>query len=179
MRKSIVWGVLALAMSTLSLARETPKAEVFGGYQYTRINPGSGVDGENSNGWNGAIQANLNHYLGVKADFSGAYRTSEVGIGGEVRLRQYTYLFGPVLSARAEKATLFAHALFGGARATADTTVVDTSDSAFAMALGGGLDYNVSPRFALRVAQFDYLPTFFGDDKQHNVRYSAGVVFRF
>lgn len=181
MRKSIIWAALAFALANVSFAQTTmdvPKGEIFGGYQYTRINPGNGVSGDNFNGWEGAAQYNWNHYFGVKADFSGAYK-SVLGVS----LRQHTYLFGPVLSARSDKTTLFAHALFGGARASVDSGSTgffgNSSESAFAMALGGGLDYNLNRNFAVRVGQFDYLPTRFGGETQNNFRYSTGIVFRF
>ena len=60
MRKSIVWaGVVALMLSASSaFAQDFTKAEVFGGYQYTRINPGQGVSGDNFNGWDAAAQYN-------------------------------------------------------------------------------------------------------------------------
>jgi opacity protein-like surface antigen len=178
MRKSIVWALLVLAMSVVSFAQDVPKAEVFGGYQYTRINPGHGVDGDSFNGWDAAVQYNWNKAFGLKADFSGAYK-SVLGVS----LRQHTYLFGPVVSARSEKATVFAHALFGGAHATADagsgSFLGSASDNAFAMAFGGGLDYNFHKNVAIRVGQFDYLPTRFGGETQNNFRYSTGIVFRF
>ena len=53
------------------------------------------------------------------------------------------------------------------------------SESAFAMAFGGGLDYNLNKNFAVRVGQFDYLPTRFGDATQNNFRYSTGIVLKF
>lgn len=177
MRRSIIWAAFAFILSASAFAQDFTKGEVFGGYQYTRINPGNGVNGANFNGWNAAGQYNWNKYFGVKADFSGAYK-SELGAS----LRQHTYLFGPVLSARSEKTTLFAHVLFGGAHATVDTGTSffgSASESAFAMALGGGLDYNFHKNFAVRVGQFDYLPTHFGDATQHNFRYSTGIVLKF
>src|SRR3954469_4885679 len=136
MRKSLIWAALAIALSATSFAQDFTKAEVFGGYQYTRINLGNGVDGQNFNGWNAAAQYNWSKAFGIKADFSGAYKN----VSG-VSLRQHTFLFGPVLSARSDKATFFAHALFGGAHDTADTGSAffgSASDTAFAMALGGG-----------------------------------------
>jgi opacity protein-like surface antigen len=178
MRKSMIWAALALAMSVAAVAQDVPKGEIFGGYQYTRINPGNGVDGDNFNGWNASAQYNWSRAFGLKADFSGAYK-SVLGVS----LRQHTYLFGPVVSARGEKATVFAHALFGGAHATADAGSTgffgSVSDNAFAMAFGGGLDYNLNRNFAVRVGQFDYLPTRFGGETQNNFRYSTGIVLRF
>jgi opacity protein-like surface antigen len=178
MRKSIIWVAFALIISASSaFAQDFTKVELFGGYQYTRINPGNGVSGDNFNGWDAAAQYNWNKYFGVKADFSGAYKSVLA-----TSLRQHTYLFGPVISARSEKATIFAHALFGGARATVDAGSAgfgSTSDNAFAMALGGGFDYNLGKNLAVRVGQFDYLPTRFGDSTQNNFRYSTGIVFKF
>jgi opacity protein-like surface antigen len=176
MRRFIIWaGALALILSaSTAFAQDFSKVELFGGYQYTRINPGGGVDGENFQGWDAAAQYNFNKYFGAKADFSGAYKTV---LG--TSLRQHHFLFGPVISARSEKATIFAHALFGDARATVDTGTLSTSDNAFAMALGGGLDYNLNKNFAVRVGQFDYLPTRFGSDTQNNFRYATGIVFKF
>ena len=181
MRRSIIWAALAIAVAlpatTFAQSSDVPKAEVFGGYQYTRINPGQGVDGDNFNGWEASAQYNWSKAFGLKADFSGAYK-SVLGVS----LRQHTYLFGPVVSARSDKATFFAHALFGGAHATADTGSSffgSVSDSSFAMAFGGGLDYNLNRNFAVRVGQFDYLPTRFGGETQNNFRYSAGIVLKF
>jgi opacity protein-like surface antigen len=181
MRKSIVWAALAFALTASSFAQDFTKAEVFGGYQYTRINPGSGVDGDNFNGWNAAVQYNWSKAFGLKADFSGAYKSVNT-LAGDVSLRQHHFLFGPVFSARTEKSTFFVHALFGGAHATADTGTSlfgSASDTAFAMAFGGGYDYNLNKNFGIRLGQFDYLPTRFGGETQNNFRYSTGVVLRF
>ena len=41
-----------------------------------------------------------------------------------------------------------------------ENTTGSFSSTSFAMALGGGLDVNVNDRFAIRLAQIDYLPTF-------------------
>ena len=56
---------------------------------------------------------------------------------------------------------------------------VSATDNAFAMALGGGVDWKANDRIAIRLAQGDYLLTRFGSTSQHNFRLSTGVVFRF
>ncbi|PYX81904.1 MAG: hypothetical protein DMG66_01330 [Acidobacteria bacterium] len=53
------------------------------------------------------------------------------------------------------------------------------SDTSLAWALGGGVDWNVLPRVAVRLVQADLLQTRFGDDNQNNGRFSFGVVFKF
>jgi hypothetical protein len=136
---------------------EYPKAEIFGGYQYLRLNP------INLNGWNAAVTGNFNRWLGVTGDFSGMYKS-----GASL----HTYMFGPQFSARTAHVTPFAHALFGGA------TVEGTS--AFSMALGGGLDVNAGRHLAIRLVQADWM--YFrsgGEAVGKNVRVSAGLVFRF
>ncbi|MGZ4817487.1 MAG: hypothetical protein ACXVY9_00500 [Terriglobales bacterium] len=175
MRKLIGVVIVLLVVSIPVLCQENPRAEVFGGYQYTRINPGSGISGQNFNGWDAALTGNLNRWLGVTGDFSGAYK----GISG-VNLKQHTFMFGPKISAPvSDKFTPFVHALFGGAHSSASASGVGSvSDTALAMALGGGVDVGVK-KFSVRIGQFDYLMTRFGGTSQNNFRYSAGIVFRF
>ena len=84
MRKLLTVTVLLVLASLSAAAQDFPKAEIFGGYQLTRL------DGTTLNGWNAALTGNLNHWFGVTADFSGAY-TSQ----GGVDFRNYTYTFGP------------------------------------------------------------------------------------
>jgi hypothetical protein len=56
---------------------------------------------------------------------------------------------------------------------------VSTSDSGFARALGGGLDYKVAPRITVRVGQFDFLQTHISSETQNYFRYASGVVVHF
>ncbi|HEX6878746.1 MAG TPA: outer membrane beta-barrel protein [Terriglobales bacterium] len=176
MKKSFLVICVLLCCSLAVVAQDYKKAEVFGGYQWTSVDFGSGVDRQNFNGWNAAVSGYFNQNFGITADFSGAYK-SEAGAS----LNVYSYMFGPTLRAPMEKATPFVHALFGGARANASASGFGSlgSDSAFAYAIGGGFDYDMSPNVAVRVVQFDYLGTRFGGENQKNFRYSGGIVFKF
>jgi opacity protein-like surface antigen len=153
--------ILMLSFGLLSLpvvAQDFPKAEIFGGYQYTHFE-GS----VNANGWNASLTGNVNHWFGVAADFSGAYKAGD---------HVHTYMFGPVFSARSDKVTPFAHALFGGASGG--------GTNAFAMAFGGGVDVKVAEKVAFRLIQGDWL--LFrseGFTSKKNARISTGIVFRF
>ncbi len=63
MRKFIGLMLLLGLFSLAAVAQENySKAEVFGGYQYTRFD-----GGVNANGFNGALTGNLNHWFGVAA----------------------------------------------------------------------------------------------------------------
>lgn len=154
----------------LTFGQEHSKADVFAGYQWTSVDTGSGSDRLNFNGWNGALTGFFNKNFGITADLSGTYK-SESGVTAKV----YTYTFGPTLRAPMGKATPYFHALFGGAHVGGG----DIGESAFAYAIGGGFDVDMSKKFAVRVGQFDYLGTHFGGENQKNFRYSGGVVFKF
>ncbi len=178
MRKFFVLVALVVLVSGAAMAQEHPKAEIFGGYSYVRINPGQRVSGENfPGGWHASIAGNFKNWLGVAGDFSGHYKA----IGG-VNTNAHTFLFGPRISYRNnEKVTPFAHVQFGAARASGG----GTSENAFAMNFGGGVDVKVNDNIAFRVGQFDYLLTRFDgpisgtNANQHNFRFSTGIVFRF
>ncbi len=174
MRKFLVLVILLGLCSLAVMAQETPKAEVFGGYQYTRVSAG-GVS-ENFNGWNASLTGNFNKYFGIAGDFSGSYKS----ISG-VSARVYSYTFGPVLSLNHEGTfNPFVHALFGGAHASASFSGLSASSNGFAMMMGGGVDAKVSPRIAVRLFQADWVYyRFQGVGETGNVRVSTGLVFRF
>lgn len=67
-----------------------------------------------------------------------------------------------------------------------------STQNAFAMTIGGGFDVKLTRLIAIRPAQVDYMPTHFSPFNvpgvpgnlnntrwQHNLRYSAGISFRF
>lgn len=179
MRRVLCLAGLFLLATLPAAAQNAPKAEVFGGYSYLRVNPGGGANGINLNGWNASVAGNLNNWFGIVGDFSGAYG-SPTFAGVKVKTKAHNFLFGPRLSYRSnERFTPFAHALFGATRLEGSALGANVSDTSFAMALGGGIDAKLNDRVAVRVAQFDYLLTRFASDNQHNLRLSAGIVFRF
>lgn len=52
------------------------------------------------------------------------------------------------------------------------------TDTTFALAIGGGLDYKIIRPIAARF-QADYIRTSFYGTNQNNIRLSTGIVFRF
>jgi opacity protein-like surface antigen len=167
------------------MAQEHPKAEVFAGYSYVRINPGEGMQGDNiPGGWHASVAGNFNSWFGIVGEFSGHYGNPDFGTGVGAEVNVHTYTFGPRVSYRGnEKVTPFAHVTFGGARVGGSG--FGPSESAFAMTFGGGVDVKVHEKVGIRLGQFDYILTRFEGPvsgttaNQHNFRYSAGIVFRF
>jgi opacity protein-like surface antigen len=152
-----------LALSALpAAAQDHSSAEIFMGYQFTHVQPKT-----NANGWNVSVAGNLNHWFGLKADFSGAYQSN---------FSAHTFMFGPVLTARqSETVQPFVHFLAGGAHFSNGS-----STSGFSMALGGGVDIKIHDNVAFRLVQADWLP-FYADSSwvDKSVRVSTGIVFRF
>src|SRR5258708_21392321 len=96
-----------------------------------------------------------------------------------------SYLFGPRLNWRKfDYFVPFAEFLVGGARADVELTGTG-SQSAFAMAAGGGLGMVLTENLPWRVAQLDYFPTPFSGPaagakpRQTNLRPRPGPVFPF
>jgi len=215
-----VTGLPALAQDSI------PKVQVFGGYSFMhagtggltgstldlelRQNPGTFGVGSNFNGWNAQAQYNFDRWFGIVADFGGQYGTpitASSATSGVPTMSEYSFLAGPVISYRAkEKITPFVHALFGWDRANLSAgsfagTVSPVSSFAssytsFAVVFGGGVDYNLSRHFSLRLGQLDYFHTTldlnslygsaFGPGRfqglathVNNLRFSTGIVLRF
>jgi opacity protein-like surface antigen len=161
-------------------AQDAPKVEIFGGYSYLHFDA-PGVPGNeippilaNLNGGSASIAVNPMKYLGLVADFGG-YAAGESSDLGSAHL--FTFLFGPKVAFRSGPFTPFAQVLLGGAHLD-----ISGVPNTFAWAAGGGLDYNLSAHWGVRVVQVEYLGTYFNDgatNTQHNIRASAGVVYRF
>ncbi len=66
---TIVAVSLAVFVLPAAAQKEFPRAEVFGGYQFLHLYPSL-----NANGWNAAVNGNVNRWFGVTADFSGSYK---------------------------------------------------------------------------------------------------------
>jgi len=169
-RVLMVITALAVLVPASLWAQETPKAEVFGGFSVLRISE----DGDSTTpvGWQAAVSANLNERFAIVGDFGGAYKNDATECPS---CKIYSYLGGVRVNHRLEKATVFAHALYGGTR----FSFSGASDNAFTMGYGGGVDINTSPKMAVRIIQFDWLPSKSeGEWTKNIIRLGFGVVFK-
>lgn len=154
MFKSIFFVVATLVFATCMCAQETetPAGEIYGGYQYTRIDTHAVQDFFNlqhvldptiplvnfgshqtQHGWNFGVQENMNNWFGGVVDVSGNYGTKSLTIlssGGvtvktRTRLRSYTFMGGPQLTLRrSSRFQPFGRALLGGAWYSDSTNVL-------------------------------------------------------
>lgn len=181
MRKLFFLAALMLVLPLMAQAQDAPKAEIFGGYSYLRADDDD--DGLDLHGWNASAAINFAKWAGIVADFSGHYGDFTYAPGLKADSSAYLFLVGPRFTYRKHKVLEpFGHVLLGAARShvTTFTTLgkLKVNDSAFALAVGGGLDAKVHDNLAIRLFQTDYVLTRFNDDSQHNFRLSTGLVLR-
>jgi len=188
MKKSLfLSSLLAICLPLAASAQEgAPKVEIFGGYSYLRADTGAIViDRVSAHGFNTSLAGNITKHIGIVGEFS-RFTTSQsfaVSVLGPINVDSnvVTYLFGPRITLHRGKVEPFVHALLGGARENdkfSGGLVDESTENAFAFALGGGLDIKVNDNFAIRVAQVDYLGDKLGEVTGKNFRYSVGVVIR-
>lgn len=173
MRKFMVVACFLGLLAASAMAAESgsyPKAEVFGGYQYTRLE-----GGVNANGFNFGGTGNFNQNFGITADFGSSFTTQS-----GVSFHNYTYTFGPQLALRANKAyTPFIHALIGGDHATASFAGASGSGNGMAFLAGGGVDININQFLAFRGSADWMMLHSNGSTSSKNFRMPIGLVVRF
>ncbi len=150
-------------------AQDMPRLQVFGGYSYTRFDsPSLGfVNPSNLNGYTFSPAYNLLYGFGVAAELSGQY-------GSKLNFRDLAV--GPQFLYPKGNSRFFAHLLVGDARTLVQIANTE-GDTARAIVLGGGMDRDISTRFAIRLFQVDYIHSTLFKDTQNNLRFSTGLVY--
>ena len=169
MRK-FAMAVLVLAFCASGWAqgrgRNNSPGEVYIGYSL--------LDGDTlskASGFEASLMGNMNEWFGLKADFSGNYRSN-----GPNHAHEFNVLFGPQVSDHIDSLNLFVHGMLGIAHFGSDFGASDTSAG---WVLGGGADYDINRDFAVRFVQLDYHGAKIFNNTQKDLRFSAGVIFRF
>lgn len=177
--------LICLGGSGWAAAQSLERMELGANYSFVRTNAPPGDCGCFSmNGGSGWIAYNFKHGIALVGEV-GSEHASEID-GTTAGLTMSSYLAGPRYSRRLGFLAPFGQVLLGGAHAEGDLTfvrfgVAEPANS-FALTAGGGLDLRIARHWALRPAQLDYFLTRFSNgvnDHQNNLRFSAGVVFRF
>lgn len=168
-------------MAAAGMAQIPSLGNVYLGYALNHGSTGATRSGT-LNGWEASVEGKMLPFVGIVADFGAQYGTQQIlpafGFGNE-SVRVESYLFGPRASVTVGKFRPFAHALIGAAHVNESSAgLTFNSETQFADALGGGLDYHLIPRVSWRV-QLDDLQTRFNGRRQDNTRFSTGLAFRF
>jgi opacity protein-like surface antigen len=172
---------------------QIPSGNVFLGFSYESTNSSafnsnlisSTVSRPNLHGWEGSFEGKIFPFIGIVGDVSGHYGTehfTEASTSGPITTtvtgHEQEYLVGGRLSVPVGKFTPFGEVLVGAAHIHTGGTLPSSANTSFATAVGGGLDFRLFGPIGAR-AEGDYIHTKFFNSTQHNLRLSAGVVFRF
>lgn len=188
-------GIAAVLFVFAGMAgAQIPSGNIFLGFSYERTNStalsGSNLvtttfSHPNLHGWEASFEGKVLPLVGIVGDVSGHYGSQsfvEVTPNGpqniDVTGHEQEYLVGPRVSVPVGNFTPFGELFVGAAHIHTGGILPSPSNTSFAYALGGGLDYRVFRPIALRV-EGDYLRTKFFNSRQNNFRLSVGVVFRF
>jgi opacity protein-like surface antigen len=184
---------------SLAVQAQVPTSgNVFAGYSYysaDATNTISNVSRQGLNGWEASLEGKVLPFIGMVADFGGNYGSQNLPIAvgtcpvgvvcGPLSASTHveTFLFGPRVSVSVGKFRPFGEVLFGAGHIRINETsplpdFIMPTDTSFATAIGGGLDYKIIRLIAVRV-QGDYVQTRFFGATQNNVRISTGIVLRF
>ena len=211
MKRSFTLVAVCLASATLGAAQDIPNAETFLGYTYVRFNSATDVPAFSSNGGSGQFDYNFSKWLGGVVDM-GAVHNDHIG-GARIDNTVANFLAGPRLSLRYARIKPYFQILWGGVYGTASTKFdavpvypsqpiylpgvppetpgqavtarLVSSQTAFAMTVGGGLDIKINKHMSFRPIGLDYYLTrlqnlrTLGDNNQHSLRYTAGLNFMF
>lgn len=192
-------GVILVLAGHLAAAQS--RADIFVGYSY--VSSGVHLSGATShfsldsteraalNGWDVSASVRLARWLRGAADVSAGYGTvpmlfTQLSPFPNQRFNAntnlHTYLFGPRVAVAVGKVTPFAQALFGLAHQSIAgngfITNAEQKDSAFALDLGGGVDFPLISKLGFRIGA-DYLRTTLFNQTQNDPRLTAGIVLRF
>ena len=197
MRKLFMAALLVACAASLASAQATTddynKYDFGVLYSHNRVDTGFDdpsqnfiTEREGFNGVEGFGKANVSRYVGVVGDYSFHRKTFGDTVGTtavDVDVDLHTLMGGAEFkdNSTETKVKPFARVLAGFQHARANVNGVtgfDESDNGFSAALGGGVDFRLSPRVDVRAFQFDYNPTRFSGETQHNFRFGVGIIFR-
>jgi len=189
MLKSAWIAISLFLLASLAHAQIPTSGNIFFGYSFENASSSAldNIDRPNLQGWEGSLEGKLAPFFGIVTDFSGHYGTqtfTEVTPDGPVNAsvtgHEYEVLFGPRVSVPIGKITPFGEFMVGLAHISTGGSGVagSPSNTSFATAVGGGIDYKIFRPVALRV-EGDYIRTNFFSTSQNNIRLSTGIVIRF
>ncbi|GEM_PF-523708 len=208
MTRSFLLLLVALICAPAAFAqnREPSKYEFYVGYAYERADNNAatwdkngnaafngktvlfGSEKQSFNGFNAEFNQNLTRHVGIVTAFGLTFNNdgfvdTKTGRQFDARVKRYDLMIGPRYNWRLGGVAPFVHGLAGVThmRASFDDTLSPRrrADTAFAMALGGGLDIHAGEHLDIRAIQVDYLPTWFNSERQDNIRVGAGVKVKF
>ncbi len=178
--KRFIWLIPALLLlCATARAQETPAWELGGNYSYLLANTNGTSFHLHGGGF--SITQNLNSWFGGRFQlnaYSGTEAVTAASVTSNLNVSAQTYTYGPVFSYRKfDRVVPYADAQFGMIHASQGYLGISSAAAKFAMNAGGGLDFKVGDKLAIR-GQGDYLMSRYLGLRQDNFQFSVGIVYR-
>ncbi|MDE1160687.1 MAG: OmpA family protein [Acidobacteriaceae bacterium] len=162
-----------------------PRATVALGYSVLDANaPPGNSEGFFANGGFLSASVSVNNWLSLVGEFNGVHAKQIGNLGQNLTLLEYAG--GPRATLRQSRFSEFGQVTVGGVHAMDSyfptATSYTTSANSFAVTMGGGMDYELTRRFALRPFEVQYLHTALPNavnGSQNQVLLGAGLVIKF
>jgi hypothetical protein len=194
-RKYVLTGLCFAFAAAAPLAAQDNRAELYGGYVYTKANPMSPLPKENMSGWVGSVTGYATSWFGVGGEISAVFGDLNSATGGPApHAKEYSYLFGPQFrfldGQRVQSSVkVLLGGVFGQVNLSSSTTPAQQqallaagyqgfNQTKIASLFAVPVDVAVTKLVAIRFEPGLYI-TGFNKETQSNFRFSVGPVFRF
>ncbi len=197
MRKLLMAALFVACTSSFAFAQTDDYNKYDIGVLYSHNRVDVGIEDPNQNflderqgfhGVEGFVKGNVSRYVGLKGSYSFHRKTFDItapGVTVEVDADIHQFLGGVEFKDNARETAVkpFAHILAGAAhsrgRASGPGITFNESETDFAAAVGGGIDFRINDRVDIRAIQFDWNPVRSDNGgTSHNYRIGIGIIFR-
>ncbi len=186
--RRVISALLVIVPLSATCMGQAKGIDLFGGFSWLSqdlsLTKPSGIG---PIGWNASVTFPVKPRVGVVTDFSGYYPSFDFGCGAGCTqsAKIHSFLVGPQISRSEGRVQPFARFLIGATHMSTSFNLF-TSSNSFSFGAGGGVDFRLTHRLALR-GQVDWLHNgFHTEDNQltheevHNLaRLSTGIVVHF
>jgi opacity protein-like surface antigen len=214
-RKDVAVTAAVVLSAMTALAQDVPRVETFAGFTYLRANSATNVPAFSANGGGGQVVVNFSKWIGAVADIGAVHNGNIGGyhldttlshymFGPRIPIRKWSRIlpYGQILFGGMHASSSLLIQVPEGVvpppfvqnpiappvtrnENPAVTARATASQTAFAMALGGGLDIKLNKYVSFRPIGLDWMMTrlqnlrSLEDNNQHHLRYTTGINFMF
>jgi opacity protein-like surface antigen len=215
MRKHFAIVGIVLMSAVVAVAQDVPKVETFIGYTYLRVNSATNVPAFSANGGGGQFVVNFGKWIGAVADIGAVHNGNIGGNQLDTTLTSFMFgprvpfrfwervtpyaqmLFGGMYASTSTRVDIPWEQIehpsnpiaippqLAPRTGRAVSLRAAAQQTAFAMALGGGVDIKITKYMSLRPIGLDWQMSrlqnlrSLEDNNQHHIRYTAGLNFTF
>ncbi len=182
---TLTTSAVSAQQTVTSPAAIIPRLDLSAGYSYLRANsPPGDCDCFHTNGGYLSAGVHVTNWLSFEGEVTGQHQNHISNLGQNLTL--LTFAGGPRVSLPGHRYIPFGEVLIGAAHGSDSYFPTGTTSSPtatnMALSAGGGLDFAINKRFAIRAFDVQFLKTAFPNgtnNSENHLTASAGIVVRF